>query len=84
MSASEGTLTLTDTHATLRRKRSSEATVARVLGEDCGSDGARIVYLDSLIHHHEGEELDGWTLSGAISTVCTLPPRNNDRTDQPL
>lgn len=50
----------------IRRRSSSEVTIAQVLGID--DDGQRL-YLDRLVHAPWEQSIGGWKCSGAISTI---------------
>lgn len=53
----------------IRRKSSSEVTIAQVLGIE--EDGRR-VYLDRLVHAPWERSLGEWICTGAISTILEI------------
>lgn len=67
-----GTISIGTDSVVHRSQNSTNATVAKLLGREV-RDGLEIVYLDRLIHETHHSELDGWALSGAISTVLQRP-----------
>lgn len=64
----EANVHIGDSVVVVRRKGSSTPAVANVLGsEDVG--GRRLIYLDRLIHKPFENELGGYSVTGAISTI---------------
>ena len=58
--------------AVIKRRGISHSTVANVLGAESDTK-SRIsrVWLDRVVHNTNDATLDGWHVSGAISTVLT-------------
>jgi hypothetical protein len=58
--------------AVIKRRGISHSTVANVLGAE-SDPASRIsrVWLDRVVHNTNDATLDGWHVSGAISTVLT-------------
>lgn len=57
--------------ASFRRRGITEVVVANILGVDRNAHGQlQTVWLDRLVHRR-GESFDGWSATGAISTVLT-------------
>ena len=67
-------VTLGDGIATLRRGRSSQVTVARILAIEYEGDQERI-HLDRLVHPPEASGFRDWSVSGAFATVLSRPNR---------
>lgn len=61
-------VTLTQDTAVVRRRGVSRVSVAGILAREV-QDGTERVYLDRLLHRLDDIELDGWQVSGAISTI---------------
>ena len=70
----DATVSLGDGVAVIRYGKSSQPKVVGVLGIDLGADGkAERVFLDRLIHKPREDEIDGWQVSGAISSILERP-----------
>lgn len=66
----DATVSLGDGVAVIRYGKSSRPTVVGVLGVDLGEDGKPVrVYLDRLIHRPREEQIGGWQISGAVSSI---------------
>jgi hypothetical protein len=61
-------ITIAGEVATVRTRGSQDAAVARVLGTET-RDGKQLVYLDAELHRPDQEWADGWTATGAITTI---------------
>lgn len=55
---------------------STAVLVCNVLGTDHEDGNVTRIYLDRLIHEPWQHEMDGWHLSGAISTILTRKDSN--------
>lgn len=63
-------VTIGDGVATFRRRGISEVIVANVLSVDLNPRGEVCrVWLDRLVHNRGESEFNGWSVSGAISTI---------------
>ncbi|MFZ4701315.1 MAG: hypothetical protein ACOYMG_14795 [Candidatus Methylumidiphilus sp.] len=63
--------------AVIKRGGISHSTVANVLGAESDlSSGMSRVWLDRIVHTLQDETLDGWFVSGAISTILTRCSRH--------
>lgn len=56
----------------VRRKGSSAPAVANILGSEV-TEGRTHLYLDRLVHKHYENELGGYAVSGAISSILVAP-----------
>lgn len=70
MKTSEATVHVGDGVVVVRREGSSGAAVAKILGSEDKS-GIRFIYLDRLVHKPFENELGGYNVSGAISTIIS-------------
>lgn len=61
---------------TIKRPNQSRLVTANILGRETTS-GREHVYLDRVVHRVHESEFEGWTVSGAVSTILvrTLPAR---------
>lgn len=73
MKANECTVTLGDGWATIKRSGTRGTTVAQVLGT-VKADGVEIICLDRLVHGIFETEMDGWQVSGAVTTLLASLP----------
>ncbi|TXI09399.1 MAG: hypothetical protein E6Q76_05700 [Rhizobium sp.] len=67
-------LTITETDAVIRRDQQSGAVLAKVLGRRV-TEHDEWVYLDRLVHRPT-DTAEGWSISGAVSTVLRRPLRS--------
>ena len=67
-----------DDEVSFKRPGQSTVVVATVLGRR-NSGGMESVWLDRIVHE-ESESFDGWSASGAISTVLTRENQSSSRT----
>jgi len=72
MKANECTVTLGEGLATIKRSGTRGTTVAQVLGT-VEADGVEIICLDRLVHGIFETEMDGWQVSGAVTTLLARP-----------
>lgn len=70
MKASEATVHVGAGVVVVRREGSSGSAVANILGSEDKS-GIRFIYLDRLVHKPFENELGGYSVSGAISTIIS-------------
>lgn len=68
MKTTEATVHVGDGVVVVRREGSSGSAVANILGSEDKS-GIRFIYLDRLVHMPFENELGGYSVSGAISTI---------------
>jgi len=54
--------------AVLHSRGRSRAVVAGILGDETDAAGTRRLWLDRMVHA-PADEVDGWELAGAVSTV---------------
>lgn len=66
-----------DEAAVVRRQGGRGFTTARILGRERDADGVERVWLDRIAMPHGVTTPDGWTSTGAISTVL-VGPRADD------
>lgn len=72
MKVTDCSITLGEGVATIKRKGTRNTTVAQVLGV-MESGGIEIICLDRLVHGIFEQEMDGWHVSGAVTTVLARP-----------
>ncbi|AZG17091.1 MULTISPECIES: hypothetical protein [Cupriavidus] len=68
MKANECTVTLGDGLATIKRRGTRGTSVAKILGT-VEADGIEVFCLDRLVHGIFETEMDGWQVSGAVTTL---------------
>jgi hypothetical protein len=71
------TLIITEDVAIAHTSTRSAPRIAKVLGREIRS-GVEVVWLDRLIQQ-PCEEFDGWSVAGAISSVCQRTVPSHDR-----
>jgi hypothetical protein len=72
MEVQEANVHVGDGIVIIRRKGSSAPAVANILGSEV-TGGRTLLYLDRLIHKHYENELGGYGVSGAISSILVAP-----------
>lgn len=72
MEVQEANVHVGDGVIVIRRKGSSAAAVANILGTEV-TEGRTRLYLDRLVHKHYENELGGYAVSGAISSILVVP-----------
>lgn len=72
MKANECTVMLGEGLATIKRRGTRGTTVAQILGT-VEADGVEVFCLDRLVHGIFETEMDGWQVSGAVTTVLARP-----------
>lgn len=72
METKEANVHLGDGIVVVRRKGSSSPAIANVLGSVPGKSGTSL-YLDRLIHKPYENELGGYAVNGAISSILLVP-----------
>ncbi|MFP3756177.1 hypothetical protein SB751_19975 [Cupriavidus sp. SIMBA_020] len=72
MKANECNVMLGEGLATIKRRGTRGKTVARILGT-VEADGVEVFCLDRLVHGIFETEMDGWHVSGAVTTLMARP-----------
>lgn len=72
MKANECSVMLGEGLATIKRRGTRGTTVARILGT-VEADGVEVFCLDRLVHGIFETEMDGWHVSGAVTTLLARP-----------
>ena len=72
MEVQEANVHVGDGVVVIRRKGSSAPAVANILGTEV-TEGRTRLYLDRLVHKHYENELGGYAVSGAISSILVAP-----------
>lgn len=72
MEIQEANVHVGDGVVVIRRKGSSAPAVAKILGSE-DRDGRTHLYLDRLVHKAYENELGGYVVSGAISSILVVP-----------
>jgi hypothetical protein len=71
----EADIKIGDGLVTIKRRGVSEVTVARLLGIEHDQRGEPVVlWLDRMVHEAREEELGGWKVYGAVSTILRRDP----------
>ncbi|MDW3683218.1 hypothetical protein RA280_15950 [Cupriavidus sp. CV2] len=65
-------VSLGDGIVTVKRKGTQRLVIANVLGT-VEADGVEVIYLDRLVHNHYENEMDGWMVAGAVTTLLSRP-----------
>ena len=72
MKANECSIAIGEGLATIKRRGTRGTTVAHILGT-IEADGLEVVCLDRLVHGIFESEMDGWQVSGAVTSVLARP-----------
>ena len=72
METTDASVHVSDGVVVVRRKGSSSPAIANILGSVL-TEGATLLYLDRLVHKSYENELGGYTVKGAISTIVVMP-----------
>ncbi|MCY1205009.1 hypothetical protein D9M68_139590 [compost metagenome] len=72
MKANECSIAIGEGLATIKRRGTRGTTVAHILGT-VEADGLEVVCLDRLVHGIFEDEMDGWHVSGAVTSVLARP-----------
>ncbi|MFC4519551.1 hypothetical protein [Cupriavidus pinatubonensis] len=72
MNAIDCSISIGEGVATIKRRGTRSTTVAHVLGT-IEADGLEVVCLDRLVHGITESEMDGWQVSGAVTSVLARP-----------
>lgn len=72
MKANECSIAIGEGLATVKRRGTRGTTVAYILGT-VEADGLEVVCLDRLVHGITESEMDGWQVSGAVTSVLARP-----------
>lgn len=67
-SSDRGEVQIGETHVRVRLPAESSIAAAQILGWRCRKPGKEHVVLDRLVHRTDDEEIDGWVVSGAVTT----------------
>ena len=65
-------VSLGDGIVTVKRKGTQRLVIANVLGS-VEADGVEAICLDRLVHNHYENEMDGWRVAGAVTTLLSRP-----------
>ena len=72
MNAIECSISIGDGVATIKRRGTRGTTVAHILGT-VEAEGLEVICLDRLVHGIFEDEMDGWHVSGAVTSVLARP-----------
>ena len=72
MKTSECSIAVGEGVAAVKRRGTRSTTVAKILGT-VEADGMEVVCLDRLVHGIFETEMDGWQVSGAVTTLLARP-----------
>ncbi|WP_434034742.1 hypothetical protein [Cupriavidus sp. a3] len=72
MKANECSINIGEGMATIKRRGTRSTTVAQILGT-IEVDGMEVICLDRLVHGISESEMDGWQVSGAVTSVLARP-----------
>lgn len=63
-----GEIQIGETHVRIRLPAESAIASAQILGWRCREPGKEHVVLDRLVHRTDDDAIDGWAVSGAVTT----------------
>jgi len=72
METTEANVHVGDGVVVVRRKGSSSPAIANILGS-VPAEGRTLLYLDRLVHKSYENELGGYAVKGAISSIVVVP-----------